>query len=94
VKGSWRAETSTSWATSGSGWTITVQVRPRLRVLSPEESRQLKRLYNEAARRHHPDLGGSDELMAQVNRAYARLDFDELERLSAPGPTSGPHPSG
>src|SRR3712207_8422642 len=38
--------------------------------LAPEE---LKRRWQDLARRHHPDLGGDIQAMQEINAAYARL---------------------
>ena len=90
-KGSW---TTTATATGWSAGTIWIRVNFRIEppppqlerpVLSPDQRRHLRKLYRAAAKRHHPDLGGSDVLMAQVNEALANEDLVEMERL-ATGP--------
>ncbi len=49
--------------------------------LAPEE---LKRRWQELARRHHPDLGGDIRAMQEINAAYALL-----KPRAAPSPLSG-----
>src|SRR6266545_2204076 len=34
---------------------------------------EIKQAYREQARRHHPDLGGRDDTMERLNRAWATL---------------------
>jgi hypothetical protein len=61
--------------------TTPVLDRPASR-LSPDGRRHLRKLYRLAAKRHHPDLGGSDRLMAQVNEALANEDLVRMQELA------------
>jgi len=44
---------------------------------------EVKKEYKELAKRYHPDLGGNDELMKELNNEYQRR-LQELQRPSAP----------
>lgn len=87
---------SVSW-NAASTW-VRVEIRfevapapPVTPSLSPDQRRHLGKLYRLAAKRHHPDLGGSDELMAQVNEALANEDLVEMQRLvDLPNPDPPP----
>jgi len=64
----------------------------------------IKRAYREMARRHHPDVGGGDDVMERLNRAWATLSdparrraYDNVLGLgttngSTPRPASPPPP--
>ncbi|MRI58225.1 MAG: molecular chaperone DnaJ [Epsilonproteobacteria bacterium] len=44
---------------------------------------EIKRRYKELSRRHHPDLGGDQSQMAQINEAYTILkNYIENYRFS------------
>jgi len=44
-----------------------------LGVAPTASSAEIKRAYREMARRHHPDVGGGDDVMERLNRAWATL---------------------
>ena len=46
----------------------------------PETLEGLKKLYRKLSREHHPDVGGSDEIMKSINREYTEL-FNELKNI-------------
>ncbi|MCL1859619.1 MAG: HEPN domain-containing protein [Oscillospiraceae bacterium] len=46
----------------------------------PETLEGLKKLYRKLSREHHPDVGGSDEIMKLINREYTEL-FKELKDI-------------
>lgn len=46
----------------------------------PETLEQLKKAYRKLAQINHPDAGGSDEAMKQINAEYARL-FETLKTV-------------
>ncbi|GAB4573878.1 MAG: hypothetical protein Kow0077_17690 [Anaerolineae bacterium] len=63
-------------------------IRPRGTTLSPNET-NIKKLYRMLARRYHPDLATDpdersqrNDLMAQINDAYARRDLGALQTLA------------
>jgi len=60
-----------------------------VRGLSPRprssSSRDLRALYREAARMHHPDRGGSARAMAMTSEAYRNRDERRLRALVAAG---------
>ncbi|RKY05649.1 hypothetical protein DRP77_00245 [Candidatus Poribacteria bacterium] len=53
--------------------------------LSEEERREMRRLYLKLAKRYHPDKagGGSERMMAIINRAYEEGDLELLRRLAS-----------
>ena len=51
---------------------------PRSRI----QDELLRPLQRRAAKRHHPDVGGSEEMMRRVNEAFDRGDIDALRRLA------------
>jgi hypothetical protein len=61
--GEWAtAEDALRWLASVAGFAATVSLR------------DLDQVYRAASRKAHPDLGGSDELMAKVNRAKEYIE--------------------
>ena len=42
---------------------------------------ELKRVYKKLALKYHPDMGGTDKEMAQINNEYEAL-FDKLKALN------------
>lgn len=42
---------------------------------------ELKNLYKELAKKFHPDMGGSDEIMKQINNEYD-IFFEKLQKVS------------
>ena len=47
---------------------------------TPETLEELKKLYRKLSREHHPDVGGSDEIMKLINKEYSEL-FKELKDI-------------
>jgi len=46
----------------------------------PETLEGLKKIYRKLSREHHPDVGGSDEIMKLINSEYTEL-FTELKNI-------------
>jgi curved DNA-binding protein CbpA len=71
-----------------------------LGVAPTASAAEIKRAYRQQAQRHHPDVGGGDDAMERLNRAWATLGdpvrrraYDNvlgvgIARPSAPRPTS------
>lgn len=53
-------------------------------ALTPEQLDDLRRAFQSASKRTHPDLGGSEAAQRAVNAAYESGDFSALQRLSSP----------
>lgn len=49
-------------------------------IPTPATLEELKKAYRELARKHHPDAGGGETEMKQVNAEYERL-FEELKEI-------------
>ena len=74
------------------------EAQPRLPE-DPETAAELKRLYLDLARRHHPDLATDEadrarrqELMLRVNAAFAARDLDALRALAREAEAAAPAP--
>lgn len=71
-----------------------------LRLTPSATEEAIRRQYRILSKRHHPDMGGSHELMAQLNEAYdtlsnaqARALYDKIQqRTHAPVPKPQPRP--
>jgi hypothetical protein len=69
-----------------------------LGITAPVTLPELKAVYRKAAALHHPDCGGSNEMMASINEAYQQAKW-EIERgirnnsqYSQPQPHPQPQP--
>lgn len=65
-----RRESSRSVYTPGCGAMTITQAYAMLCVAYPCSLDDIKSAYRKQARRHHPDLGGDEEMMKSLNHAY------------------------
>ncbi len=58
--------------------------------ISEEEKEELKKLWRKLAHKYHPDkVGGNEEMMKKINKAYAEDDLETLRAIDQNGTGDG-----
>lgn len=58
--------------------------------ISEEEKEELKKLWRKLAHKYHPDkVGGNEEMMKKINKAYAEGDLETLRAIDQNGAGDG-----
>lgn len=72
----WARDTAESFASAFRGFNVFAELRPHLDALNigwPVTAEQLKTAYRDAAKKAHPDAGGSNAAFIKVTQAYEVL---------------------
>jgi hypothetical protein len=58
--------------------------------ISAEDKEELKKLWRKLAHKYHPDkIGGNEEMMKKINKAYAEGDLETLRAIDQSGTGNG-----
>ena len=58
--------------------------------ISAEDKEELKKLWRKLAHKYHPDkVGGNEEMMKKINKAYAKGDLETLRAIDQSGTGNG-----
>ncbi len=58
--------------------------------ISAEDKEELKKLWRKLAHKYHPDkVGGNEEIMKKINKAYAEGDLETLRAIDQSGAGNG-----